>query len=125
MPDKRGRNFDDFWAEYLHDHSNSHNRLLHVVGTLSAILLAVFAILAGMPLLLLLAPVLGYGPAWVGHYFVEHNRPTALRQPLWSLRADLKMTWLSLTGQLQSELRRVQSLALLASTMVVPLTDVC
>lgn len=123
MSDQCERDFDDFWAEYLHDHSNSHNRALHVAGTLSAIALAIFAIAARMPLLLLLAPVLGYGPAWFGHFFVEHNRPTAMRQPLWSLRADLKMTWLSITGQLQTEMRRVQSLTVLACTMILPLTD--
>lgn len=129
MSDKRGRDFDEFWAEYLHDHSNSHNRALHVIGTLSAIVVAVFAVAVRMPVLLLLMPVVGYGPAWVGHFFVEHNRPTAMRQPLWSLRADFKMTWLSLTGQLQTEMRRVQSLTLLACTMIVPLaemlSDVC
>ncbi|MFT3771568.1 MAG: DUF962 domain-containing protein [Minicystis sp.] len=46
MPDKRGRDFDDFWAEYLHDHSNSHNRTLHVIGTLSAIVVVAFAVAA-------------------------------------------------------------------------------
>ena len=118
-------NFDSFWAIYLNEHSNSHNRALHVVGTTAAFILAIGALVAGMPLVLLLVPVVGFGMSWFGHFFVERNKPTAFRHPLWSIRADFKMTWMALTGQLQSELQRVQSLMLLVSTMLLPLTDVC
>ena len=123
--DNRTETFDAFWAHYLNEHSNPLNRALHVVGTTMALAFLVFIIVVKMPLLLLLVPVIGYGPAWVGHFFIEHNRPTAMKRPLWSFRADLKMTWLVLSGQLKSELRRVQHIAILAGSVIVPLTDIC
>ena len=41
----------------------------------------------------LAAPVVGYGFAWVGHFFVEGNKPATFKHPLWSLRGDLVMWW--------------------------------
>ena len=40
------------------------------------------------PLLLL---VLGYGFAWVGHFYFEHNRPATFIYPVYSLASDLKL----------------------------------
>ena len=56
--------------------------------------------------LLLAALVCGYAFAWVGHFFVEHNRPATFRHPLWSFRADFKMLGCALSGRLASELQR-------------------
>ena len=52
------------------------------------------------PLWLLAALVCGYGFAWVGHFFLEHNRPATFRQPLYSLMGDWKMYWQTLTGRI-------------------------
>jgi hypothetical protein len=40
---------------------------------------------------LLAMPLCGYGFAWVGHFFFEHNRPATYRYPLWSLMGDRVM----------------------------------
>ena len=37
------------------------------------------------------AVICGYAFAWVGHFFVEHNRPATFKYPLWSFAADLRM----------------------------------
>ena len=52
------------------------------------------------------AALAGYGPAWIGHFVFEGNCPATFKHPLWSLLADLKMSWLWLTGDLEAELSR-------------------
>jgi hypothetical protein len=49
----------------------------------------------------------GYGFAWTGHFFVEHNRPATFQYPFWSLAADWKMWGMILTGRMKTELRRL------------------
>lgn len=43
--------------------------------------------------------VTAYAFAWVGHFFVEKNRPATFRYPLWSLAGDLKLWWEVVSGQ--------------------------
>lgn len=99
--------FEEFWPYYLGEHSDPTNRALHVAGTVAAVATAGVAIATRRPKLLALAPVIGYGAAWVGHFMIEKNRPATFKHPLWSLRGDFKMAGLALSGQLDDELRRV------------------
>lgn len=104
--------FDQFWPFYLGEHLDPTNRLLHVAGTVAVVVTIAFALIGGglwgWPLWLLLAvPVIGYGPAWIGHFFIEKNRPASFGNPLWSLRADFRMARFTLTGQLRREAERV------------------
>ena len=46
---------------------------------------------------LLAMPLLGYGFAWVGHFFFEKNRPATFTYPLWSLRGDFKLFFETVT----------------------------
>jgi len=48
---------------------------------------------------LLAAPLAGYGLAWVGHFFFEHNRPATFRHPLYSLAGDWTMFGEIITGR--------------------------
>ncbi|HYU42817.1 MAG TPA: DUF962 domain-containing protein [Vicinamibacteria bacterium] len=97
--------FEEFWPFYVSQHSRASTRALHFAGTTMALgSLAAGALVA--PWCALLAPVLGYGPAWVGHFFFEKNKPATFTYPLWSLRGDMRIYRLMLTGRMAPELDR-------------------
>ncbi|MCA9571159.1 MAG: DUF962 domain-containing protein, partial [Myxococcales bacterium] len=95
--------FEAFWPYYLSEHRNPVCRGLHYVGTgtglavagLGTLMLNPFAIPAGM--------VCGYGAAWVGHFIIEKNRPATFTYPAWSLRGDMRMLKLKVTGRLHAD----------------------
>lgn len=106
MTEEYFETFDDFWPYYLSEHSNPTNRALHVAGTLTAAAALGYSVAARKPGVAALAPVIGYGAAWLGHFFIEKNRPATFKHPLWSLAGDAKMTAMTLSGQIDDELRR-------------------
>jgi hypothetical protein len=85
--------------------STSTNRALHFLGT-SLALAAFAAALTLTPWWLLAAPLAGYGPAWVGHFCFEKNKPATFRHPLWSLRGDLRMYLLLWRDRMDLEIER-------------------
>ena len=97
--------FEEFWPFYVSQHSRASTRALHFAGTTMVLGSLVAAVLI-TPWYALLAFVLGYGPAWIGHFFFEKNRPATFTYPLWSLRGDFRMYWLMLTGRMGPELDR-------------------
>ena len=50
--------------------------------------------------------VAGYLGAWVGHFFVEHNKPATFKYPGWSLVSDYVMLGYWLTGKLSVQLKQ-------------------
>jgi hypothetical protein len=99
--------FDEFWPHYVHAHRHPMNRALHYLGTTAFLGTAAAAAVTLNPGWLLLAPVVGYGPAWVGHFVFEKNRPATFQHPLWSLRADFRMASLAVRGQMAAEVDRL------------------
>ena len=99
--------FEEFWPHYVHAHRNPVNRGLHYVGTTAVLGTVAAAAFTMNPLWLLAAPVVGYGPAWVGHFVFERNKPATFQHPLWSLRGDFRMYGLALRGKMREELERV------------------
>ena len=103
MPKARIETFAAFWPYYLGEHRNPICRTLHYVGTTFAIGLLASALVTTNPWLLLAAVVSGYAFAWIGHFFVERNRPATFTYPLWSLRADFTLYGLLITGRLKHD----------------------
>ena len=91
------RSFDEFWEHYLTQHAHPLNKALHVAGTIGAMICLVLSWSRNYWWLLAVLPV-GYGAAWLGHYFIERNRPLTFTYPLWSLRADYRLVFRLLTG---------------------------
>ncbi|MBL6455816.1 DUF962 domain-containing protein [Belnapia sp. T6] len=102
----RFRTFGEFWPFYLREHARPATRAIHVAGTWTAALTLLLGVASGAWWLTLLAPLIGYGCAWISHLFVERNRPATFSYPLWSLGGDLRLAWLAATGRLGPELRR-------------------
>ena len=98
--------FEEFWPFYLGQHSKRLTRTLHFVGTNAAVVLALLAARHGNAWYLLAALIAAYALAWIGHFFVEKNRPATFTYPLWSFAADWKMWAFTWTGRLPKELRR-------------------
>ena len=96
----RIQTFEEFFRYYLGQHSLPSTRALHYIGTtLFLASLVAFAVTLQWPYILL-AIVVGYLFAWIGHFFIEKNRPATFTYPLWSFISDLKMFFLFVTGQL-------------------------
>lgn len=98
--------FEDFWPFYLGEHSDPLNRAFHYVGTSMAIGCVSTAVVTLNPLWLVPAPIVGYAPAWIGHFIIEKNRPATFKHPLWSLRGDFRMLRKFVTGQIDAELAK-------------------
>ena len=107
---ERPRSYEEFWPFYVSQHVMAANRSLHFFGTSLALATPIAAFILGAPLLALLAPVAGYGPAWCGHFFFEKNRPATFTYPLWSLRGDFRMYRLMWLGRMTPELERAAQL---------------
>jgi hypothetical protein len=87
--------FAEFWPHYLREHSKPWTRRLHFVATTSSFAVIAVAVYLQKLELVPVAFVVGYGPAWISHGWIEKNRPLTFRYPVWSFFADLRM-WLAM-----------------------------
>ena len=101
MADRQFKSFAEFWPYYLGEHSKPATRVLHAFGSFAAIAMIIALIAIGKWWLFPLALIPGYAMAWIGHFFIEKNRPATFTYPLWSFMGDWKMLALMLTGRLK------------------------
>ena len=104
----RYKTYSAFFDFYLSEHNQPLTRAVHYLGSTLGILALVLAVRTLNPLWILVGLVAGYGCAWAGHFFIEHNRPATFKYPLWSFMGDYHMYFLWLTGQLNKRRARAE-----------------
>ena len=80
--------FAEFYPFYLSEHGNRLCRRLHFIGSTLVLAVIVLSLASGQLRWLWLAPVFGYGCAWIGHFVFEKNKPASFKRPLYSFLGD-------------------------------------
>ena len=99
--EKQYTSFAEFYPFYLQEHSKSSTRRLHFVGTALFLVSLAWISLSGSWESWWVLPLVGYGFAWIGHFFFEKNRPATFTYPFYSLCGDFMMFKDMLTGKMK------------------------
>lgn len=108
MAKREFASFRAFWFFYLGEHAHPTNRALHFIGSSLALLAIGAAIALRAPWFILAALLCGYGFAWIGHFFVEKNRPASFSYFFRSFACDWVMYFYILTGQIGKQLQLLE-----------------
>ena len=91
--------FEEFYPYYLTEHKKLGTRITHFIGTSGFFVFIVLAAILQDPYYLIPTLVFPYAWAWVGHFFIEKNRPATFQYPWMSLKGDFKLYFQILTGK--------------------------
>ena len=97
--EKQYRPVEEFYPYYLTEHQNATCRKLHFVGTGLLFIILIAGLVTGNYIWLISIPFVGYGFAWVGHFFYEKNKPATFKYPFLSLASDFKLFFELLVGR--------------------------
>ncbi|WP_163938364.1 DUF962 domain-containing protein [Paraferrimonas sp. SM1919] len=95
------KSFKEFYPFYLSQHQDCYCRALHFIGSLLVIAVLLVAFITLNAYWLIAAPVVGYGFAWVGHFYFEKNKPATFKYPWYSFLGDWVMFKDILLGRLK------------------------
>jgi len=98
---KEFQSFKEFYPFYLSEHSNVICRRLHYMASTTVLLFSLYCLATQQYMLLLWLPLMGYGPAWIGHFVFEKNRPATFKYPLYSFMGDWVMLKDGLLGRIK------------------------
>jgi len=107
MTTREFETFDEFWPHYVGEHRHPVNRALHYTGTALALGSLATGCVTFNPVLVVAAPVIGYGFSWAGHFLLEGNKPASWSNPVYSLMGDFKMLGLAVRGKMGEEVTRL------------------
>lgn len=99
MNDHKYKSLKEFYPFYLTEHTNKTSRILHFIGTLLVFVVLFTGFMFHEFSLFIAIPFLGYGFAWVGHYFFEKNKPATFQYPFYSLASDFILFFDLLMGK--------------------------
>ena len=97
--EKQFKSIKEFYPYYLSEHQHPTSRALHFIGTGLVLLILFFAITFENYFWMISIPFIGYGFAWIGHFFFEKNKPATFKYPFYSLGSDFILFFDLLTGK--------------------------
>lgn len=97
--ERKFNSIGEFYPYYLSEHQHPTSRILHFIGTGLVILIVITTVLMQKYLWMLSIPFVGYGFAWVGHFFFEKNKPATFKHPFYSLGSDFILFFDLLKGK--------------------------
>jgi hypothetical protein len=97
--EKKYTSLKEFYPYYLTEHQNPTSRVLHFIGIGLVLVVLGLAIAMAQYICLSAIPVIGYGFAWVGHFFFEKNKPATFTYPFYSLASDFLLYFDLLRGK--------------------------
>lgn len=97
--EKQFKTLKEFYPYYLKEHQDPTCRVLHFIGTGLLFVIFLTSLWLSNYWFLILIPFVGYGFAWVGHYFFEKNKPATFQYPFFSLASDFLMFFDLLKGK--------------------------
>lgn len=99
MAEKEYTTFKDFYPYYLDQHRQIGTRISHFIGTSLFFMFLILAIMKMQILILLMGVVSAYLFAWIGHFYIEKNKPATFKYPWMSLKGDFKLYFEILIGK--------------------------
>ena len=91
MDNTKFNSFKEFYPFYLSEHSKKSTKILHMIGSIAVIYILIYSINNQDWNKLYYLPIIGYGFAWIGHFFFEKNKPATFKYPLYSFIGDWVM----------------------------------
>ena len=82
MNDTKFTSFKKFYPYYLSEHKLRINKILHMIGSLTSLILMVSIFYIEKYKYIPLSIVFGYSCAWIGHFIFEKNRPATFKYPI-------------------------------------------
>ena len=99
MDEKKYKNFKEFYPYYLNEHKRKGTRICHFIGTSFFLILFCLYLINSRVVFLFSGMIAAYAFAWMGHFFIEKNKPATFKYPFMSLFADFKLYFEILIGK--------------------------
>lgn len=106
MTEKRYKTLAEFWPYYVREHSRPLTRKMHFIGNTNLFFWLTLWLVRRRHKLLVVALISSYALAWIGHFFIERNRPATFKYPIMSAVCDLWMYVKMWRGTMDAEVAR-------------------
>jgi hypothetical protein len=105
---RRYQNLQEFWPYYVSEHKQPLTRQLHFIGNTNLFFWLLLGLLMRRKSLVVWAVVSSYALAWIGHFWVERNRPATFQYPIMSAICDMVMYYKMWRGEMDTEVEKIR-----------------